>query len=203
VAVGGRLVDLRTPGREYQEIFVPLRGPHQGVNAACALAATEAFFGTPLDDEVVEDGFHAVVVEGRLEVVGRHPLCLLDGAHNVAGMEALAAALAEEFTLEGPGVAVVGMLGGRDPSAMLAPLRRAGIEILVACAPDSPRALPSDVVGEAGKALGFEVVIAPSVTEAVHVGRARARDDGLLVVAGSLYVVADARTFLLEGAGRP
>ena len=87
VAVGGRLVDLRTPAAAYGEILVPLHGAHQGVNAACALAAAEAFFGAPLDEDVVGEAFAAVRVDGRLEVVGRRPLCVVDGAHNAAGME--------------------------------------------------------------------------------------------------------------------
>lgn len=222
LAVGGRLVDLRTPGGAYGEILLPLHGPHQGRNAACALAAVEAFFGTPLAEDVVAEGFAAVEVPGRLEVVGRRPLCLVDGAHNVAGTEALAVALAEGFLgTGGPGrggaaaaggaggagpaiaprsaVAVVGMLGGRDPSAMLAPLRAVGVDVLVACAPVSPRALPAEVVAEAARALGMEVSVAASVAEAVALGRSLVPADGLLVVTGSLYVVADARTLLLEG----
>ena len=53
VAVGGRLVDLRTPGAAYGELLVPLHGSHQGDNAACALAAAEAFFDAPLPEDVV------------------------------------------------------------------------------------------------------------------------------------------------------
>ena len=122
VAVGGRLVTLWTPGGRYEDVLVPLHGAHQGVNAAVALAAAEAFFGEPLDADVVEEGFAAVRVPGRLEVLGRRPLLLVDGAHNAAGMAALADALTEEFAVDGTSVAVVGMLSGRDPSAMLAPL---------------------------------------------------------------------------------
>ncbi|MGP8060519.1 MAG: bifunctional folylpolyglutamate synthase/dihydrofolate synthase [Acidimicrobiales bacterium] len=202
VAVGGRLVDLRTPGAAYGEVLVPLHGPHQGVNAACALAATEAFFGAPLTEDLVEDGFAAVRVPGRLEVVGRRPLCLVDGAHNVAGMEALADALLEEFAVEGEGVAVVGMLRGRDPSAMLAPLARAGVRTVLACPPDSPRALPVETLAEAARALGLSVTPTASVAEAVGAARSVVADDGLLVVAGSLYVVADARVLLAGGVTR-
>jgi dihydrofolate synthase/folylpolyglutamate synthase len=72
LAVGGRLIDVDTPGGSYGEILVALHGPHQGTNAACALAAAEAFFGRPLDEDVVEEGFASVRVPGRLEVVGRH-----------------------------------------------------------------------------------------------------------------------------------
>ncbi|HLG67483.1 MAG TPA: folylpolyglutamate synthase/dihydrofolate synthase family protein [Acidimicrobiales bacterium] len=202
LAVGGRLVDLRTPGAAYGEVLVPLHGPHQGVNAACALAAVEAFFGAPLSDDVVEQGFGAVRVPGRLEVVGRHPLCVVDGAHNVAGMQTLAAALAEEFQVPGGIVAVVGMLRGRDPSAMLGALRPAGVGTVVTCAPESPRAQPSEVVAEAARSLGFEVVVAGTVADAVARARALVAPEGMLLVAGSLYVVAGARALLLEGAAQ-
>lgn len=197
LAVGGRLVDLRTPGGTYHEVGVPLHGEHQGVNAACALAAVEAFFGAPLDAEVVAEGFSTVAVPGRLEVVGRRPLCLLDGAHNVAGMHALARALAD-FSVEGRTVAVVGMLSGRDPSAMLAPLASAGVRTLVACAPQSPRAQPPGAVAEAADAAGMEVVLAAAVADAVSLARELAGEQGLVVVAGSLYVVAEARALLVR-----
>ena len=61
LAVGGRLVDLRTPGHVYTEVALPLSGEHQGLNAACALAAVEAFFGAPLDPDVVAEGFALVI----------------------------------------------------------------------------------------------------------------------------------------------
>lgn len=70
VAVGGRMVTLRTPGGRYEDVLVPLHGAHQGVNASVALAAVEAFFGDPLDPDVVQEGFAAVRVPGRLEVLG-------------------------------------------------------------------------------------------------------------------------------------
>lgn len=202
LAVGGRLVDLRTPGATYPELSVPLHGAHQGDNAACALAATEAFFGAPLDPDVAANGLAAAHVEGRLEVLGRRPLCLVDGAHNVAGTEALGRALRDDFSVGGLRVAVVGMLSGRDPSAMLSPLAAAGIRAVVACAPVSPRALPAEVVAEAARALGLEVSVAGSVAEAVSMARMLVDEDGLLLATGSLYVVADARTALRKVAER-
>ena len=70
VAVGGRLLDLRTPGARYPEVFLALHGAHQGDNAACAVAAAEAFFGAPLAAEVVEHALGSVRVPGRMEIVG-------------------------------------------------------------------------------------------------------------------------------------
>jgi dihydrofolate synthase/folylpolyglutamate synthase len=196
-AVGGRLVDVRTPGAQYGELLVPLFGAHQGDNASIALAAAELFFGRPVADDVAEAAFAAVRVPGRLEVIGRRPLVLVDGAHNAAGMAALARSLAEEFSVPGRTVAVVGMLSGRDPAAMLEPLRRVGVDAVVVCAPDSPRALAPAVVAEAAGALGFDVTVCPTPTEALQVALAAAGDDDAVVVCGSLYVVADARRTLV------
>jgi dihydrofolate synthase/folylpolyglutamate synthase len=192
-AVGGRVVDLRTPQAEYPEVFVALHGAHQGDNAACALAGAEAFFGAPLHVDVVEEAFASVRVPGRIEVVGRSPLIILDGAHNVAGAEALAASLREEFTVAGATVAVLGMLHGRDPSAVLQALAGAGVATVVACTAPSARALPATEIAEAARALGLTALATDSVDDAVTLALARVADDGLLLVTGSLYVVAEAR----------
>jgi dihydrofolate synthase/folylpolyglutamate synthase len=202
VAVGGRLVELWTPGGRYEDVLVPLHGAHQGLNAACALAAAEAFFGRPLEPAVVDEGFANVRVPGRLEVLGRRPLVLVDGAHNVAGMSALGLALAEEFAVEGNSVAVVGMLSGRDPSAMLAALAPSDVSTIVACQPDSPRALPAADLADAGRALGLTVYVEPSVSDALTLARSLVNARGLIVVTGSMYTVGAARGELLAGAVR-
>jgi len=200
VAVGGRVVTLWTPGGRYEDVLVPLHGAHQGLNASVALAAVEAFFGDPLAVDVVEEGLAAVRVPGRLEVLGRRPLLLVDGAHNAAGMAALADALEEEFAVDGDTVAVVGMLSGRDPSAMLAPLAAVGVSSVIACEPSSPRAMPVGAVSEAGRALGLPMYEEPNVTDALHRARGMVDADGLVVVAGSLYVVGTARAEALGAA---
>jgi dihydrofolate synthase/folylpolyglutamate synthase len=208
VAVGGRLVTLWTPGGRYEDVLIPLHGAHQGANAAVAVAAAEAFFGDALAPDVVQEGLAAVRVPGRLEVLGRRPLLLVDGAHNAAGMAALGAALDEEFAVDGTAVVVVGMLTGRDPSAMLEPLAAAGVRHIVACEPDSPRAMPAAAVAEAGRALGLAVYEETDVRDALRVARGMVDADGLVVVAGSLYVVGTARADALassvpwEEAGR-
>lgn len=197
LAVGGRLVDLWTPAGKYSDVLVPFHGAHQSMNASCAVAAAEAFFGTALDPDVVSEGLGAARMPGRLEVVGRHPLCIIDGAHNVGGIQALAAALGD-FSVEGEKIAVVGMLKERDPSAMLAPLAAAGVRSCVACAPDSSRALPPEVVAEAAVAAGMTARVAASVTDALPLALEMAGADGLVIVTGSLYVVGAARTRLVD-----
>jgi dihydrofolate synthase/folylpolyglutamate synthase len=200
LAVGGRMLDLTTPGGSYEEVYLPLHGEHQGDNAVVALASAEAFFGSALSQDVVEQAFASVEVPGRLEVAGHDPLIVLDGAHNVAGVEALARALMAEFPVEQDTVAVVGMLEGRDPSAMLQVLGSAGVRTVVACTAPSPRALPADRIAEAARAGGLVALCGDTVAEALYVARARVPAGGRLVVTGSLYVVADARAVLVDAA---
>jgi dihydrofolate synthase/folylpolyglutamate synthase len=197
VAVGGRLLDLRTPAAHYPEVFLSLHGAHQGDNAACAVAAAEAFFGAPLAPEVVEHALSSVRVPGRMEIVGRSPVIVLDGAHNVAGAQALARALVDELAPSDDTVALIGMLQGRDPSAMLEALRPAGVRTVVACTAPSPRALPAASIAEAARALGLQALAADTVTDGLTLARARLSPTGTLIVTGSLYVVADARAVLL------
>ena len=98
LAVGGRLLELRTPGATYTDLYLPLHGAHQGDNAAAALTAVETFFGGPLAPELVTVGLENVVMPGRFEIVGRHPLVVLDGAHNPAGADVAASVIDEEFS---------------------------------------------------------------------------------------------------------
>jgi dihydrofolate synthase/folylpolyglutamate synthase len=197
VAVGGRLIDLRTPGAEYPEVYLPLHGAHQAGNAAIAVAAAEAFFGSPLAPEVVEDACASVTMPGRMEVVGRAPLVVVDGAHNVAGVQALAQGLVDELPTDGATVVVIGMLEGRDPSAMVEALMPTGVRTVVACRAPSPRAMPAETIAEAARAAGLEAVVAETTAEALALSRGRVAADGRLVVTGSLYVVAEARALLV------
>jgi len=193
----GRVVDLYTPGGAYEGVFLPVHGSYQGDNAAVALAAVEAFFGAPLAPEVVAEAFAALRLPGRLEVVTRHPICVLDGAHNPAGALAATAALDEAF---GPVITgrilVIGLLQGRDPVEMLRCFDAGRARLVVACPPPSPRALPAAVVAAAARELGTDSEEADSVAEAVATALALAGEQELVHVTGSLYVVGAARSAL-------
>lgn len=198
LAVGGRLVSLSVPGGDYDEVLIPLIGRHQGRNAAVALAAVSAFLGWAPAFDVVEAGLGSVSVPGRLEVLGSHPLIVVDGAHNPSGAEALAAALEESFRVEGRQVAVLGMLEGRSAVDVLRPLAEAGIDHVVCVAADTPRAMEPSVVAAAAESLGMTAEVAPSISAGVDIALAQTTSDGMVLATGSLYVVGDARLRLLE-----
>lgn len=203
IAHGGRVLNLRTPGGRYPDVFLPLHGAHQGANAACALAAAEAFFDAPLHPDVVAEGFGAVVAPGRMEVVGRAPLVVLDGAHNPAGAAAAGATLAEDFGAIERWVVVMGLLAGRDPAEMVRALGAKRIGRLLACAPPSPRALAPDVLAAGAAAVGVHAEVAETVGQALDRAARLARSDEAILVTGSLYLVGAARTVLSGGTSPP
>ena len=204
LAVGGRSLDLRTPAADYPGVWLDLHGAHQGRNFACALAAAEAFFDAPLDDRLVREAAATVSSPGRMEIVRRSPLVVLDGAKNLEGAAAASAAVAEEFGASLSVILVVGMLGGagKDPAAMLSALGAGSassrVRLVVACPAPSPRTVPAEDVAAAARALGVEAVEAPDVPDALDMAFAEATDADLVLVTGSLYVVGAARSALAD-----
>ena len=193
VAFGGRTISVSTPWGRHDDVYVPLHGEHQGVNAALAIVAVEAFFDRPVTSEQLEVAFGRLNVAGRVEVVGHDPLVILDGAHNADSATALARTLADEFIPLGSRIAVIGMLEGREPSEVLRPLAEFGLDLVLATAPPSPRAAAPEGIAAAAEAVGIhaEVVVDPWAA----VGRALriAGDEDMVVIAGSFYLVGPAR----------
>ncbi|CAN5911256.1 folylpolyglutamate synthase/dihydrofolate synthase family protein [soil metagenome] len=196
LAVGGRTVSLRTPSGTVEDVYLPLHGDHQGDNAAVALAAVEAFFDRRLTDDIVTEALAEIGVPGRFEVAQREPTVILDAAHNLDGASACATTLREEFTLAGTVIIVAGFLDGRDPAQMLRALGASDAGFLIACTPDSPRAIPAPEVAAAADGLGIVAEAVSSVPAALHRALGLASPDDLVLVTGSLYVVGPARTVL-------
>ncbi len=198
LAVGGRALSVRTPYATYEEVLLSLHGIHQGVNAATAITAAEAFLGRALGDEVVTTTLAGVSMPGRLEVLSRDPLIVVDGAHNPAGVRALAAALDGAFDITGQRRCVLGVLRGRDLDDTVRPLLGAGFAEFHVCAPRSPRAVPPDELAAVLRRHGAVAYEHPSAMSALAHAREHSSDDDLIVVCGSLYLVAEVRGELLH-----
>ncbi len=197
-AVGGRLISVTTPFATYDDVSLSLHGIHQGANAATALAATELFLDRALGEEVVRTTFAHAAMPGRLELVARRPTIVVDGAHNPAGVSALARALDGAFHVEGTRRCVIGMLNGRDVTDMITPLIEIGIKEFHVCEPQSPRAMPTAEVAAALRAHSVSVVEHRSVASALAHAREHSNDEDLIVAAGSLYLVAAVRAIVLR-----
>lgn len=195
LAVGGRLLELRTPTTIYPDVYLPLHGAHQGENAILALTAVETFFAAPLGIDVVMEGFAEVTMPGRFEVLGHQPLTIVDGAHNPAGADTCAQVFFEDFEPDGRRILVIGTL--RDPTEMLAALRADEFDIVFACTAPSPRGVPGNDVAEAARKLGCDnVVVFDTVEDACARAMQYADGDDAVLATGSLYTVGAARPVL-------
>jgi len=199
LAVGGRLLDIRTPTTIYSDVYIPLHGAHQGHNAAVALTAAETFFAAPLPEDVMMEGFAEVTMPGRFEVLGRQPLAIVDGAHNPAGADTCASVFFDDFDPEGRRILVVGTL--REPGEMLAALRADEFDLVFACTAPSPRGVPAAEVAAAARALGCDDVVAfDTVEEACVRAMQYADGDDAVLATGSLYTAGAARPALQRAA---
>jgi dihydrofolate synthase / folylpolyglutamate synthase len=198
LAMGGRVCTLRTPTMSYPNIFVPCHGAHQGENAATALAAVELLVDGALSPEVVRDGLAHVRNPGRMEVLGRDPLIIIDGAHNPAGARVAKQTLDEEFAAVPGRILVLGFLAGRDAGDMLDALGAKTAAAVYAVAPPSPRAMDPGEIVDAGHTRGINVSVLRTVEQAIDKAISEAEDDAMVLVCGSLYLIAAARNFLLR-----
>jgi dihydrofolate synthase/folylpolyglutamate synthase len=226
LAVGGQRLELRGLRGDYHEIFLPLFGAHQAGNAACALAAVEAFAGAgddnvagaapiPFDETWVRDAFASVTSPGRLEVVRRSPVIIVDAAHNPAGMAASMEALTEAFTFTDL-VGILAVSEDKDVPAILDQLEPAVSELVVTCN-SSPRSMnPAklaelaaavfgpDRVRQAGRlddAIEIAVGLADDAAAAAEAaGTLPAGGCGILIT-GSVISAGDARLLLALAGG--
>lgn len=183
---------------------VSLAGQHQRGNAALAAAALRLLdaAGVAVPEEAIGRGIARARWPGRLETVSG---VLLDGAHNPDGAAALASALSSLHPGK-PVELVFGVLADKDHRGMLRALAPA-VRGLHLVAPQSPRARPPATYRDLARGLAAAVHEHASANEAIACARSAAGPDGVACVAGSLYLVGEARALLLalpqEGRGIP
>ncbi|MGH3280022.1 MAG: bifunctional folylpolyglutamate synthase/dihydrofolate synthase [Trebonia sp.] len=209
LAVGGQQLVLKGLRGTYGEIYLPLFGEYQASNAACALAAVEAFAGvseTAVNEDgsmitlgpglsaeglgpgLVRAGFASASSPGRLDILRRSPTVIADAGHNPAGVAVTAAALTETFNFERI-VGVVAIMEDKDAGGVLDELEPILSEVVVTTN-SSPRAMPAQELAELAREVFGE--------DRVHVV---ARLDDAIEVAVALADAADAALADAAGGG--
>jgi dihydrofolate synthase/folylpolyglutamate synthase len=193
VAVGGRTLDVRTPGGRIDGVYLPVHGAHQAENAALAITALEALVDRTPDADVVADAFAHLELPCRFEVVHRGPLVVLDGAHNPDGARVVSRTLGEEFAVDGRRHVVLGLLTGRDPIEMATALGLDSHDDVLTTTPASPRAVPAAALAGQLAAAGLRATPVDDVGDALRTAVDASAPEDLVLVTGSLYTVGDAR----------
>ena len=202
----GKILEARPIRRVYRFVykgergryaFAPaLAGRHQGTNAAVAIATTEVLSRTwkLLDKAKIIRAVRETRWEGRLETVRRRPLVLLDGAHNVEGVSALASHIRE--TVGRPVVLVFAAMQDKDIRSMTRLLFHLCETVILTRVPYKRSATPEELAAAAPPFKG-RVFLEPNTRKAVRLALAESRGRTPVVIAGSLFLIGEVKRLRL------
>ena len=194
----GTRFHLATPDGPYR-LATPLPGAHQAANTAIAARAAELLGADfpVLKADSVERGAAATRWPGRLEAIsaGRSTV-ILDGCHNPQGAEALATFL-RDAGLEGRARLVFGAMADKDVERMAAILFPAVASVTFVAAKSARSATPEELVRRTAS-VRPDATAAASIEDALSALESSA-DPTPIIVAGSLYLVGEARSLILSG----
>jgi dihydrofolate synthase / folylpolyglutamate synthase len=192
----GSVVDMESPRRTYPKLEVPLVGPHQLLNAATAIVTAEQLEGQglPISADGIRQGMKRVRWEGRLETVSRQPWIVLDGAHNRDSARCLREALAACFPHQRL-VLVLGISANKNLEGIIEELTPLAA-VTVATRAMVPRAAPPQQVADLAAKWCSRLIVEEDTQTALAQAIVETRQDDLLLVTGSLYLVGDAKRLL-------
>lgn len=193
---------FQTPLGSYRGLTLPLLGRHQAANAAAAIRAAELFlerrFAAGLPERAVRQGFLQVEWPGRCQLVPGDPAVLLDGAQTQESAQALRETVEELFP--GRGVClIVGISTDKDLEGIARVWGPWADRIFLTRA-DVPRAEPVERLECAFQKFQARWETAATVEAALRRARETAVPGEILVVSGSLFVVAEASALLASAA---
>jgi dihydrofolate synthase/folylpolyglutamate synthase len=175
-----------------------LPGAHQLANYALALAGAVLLSrsGLPVPLTAMRRAGATARWPGRLEWWGNPPVVLIDGAHNAAGATALARYLSDE--VRRPVRLVAGLSGQRCPDEVLGPLADAacGVTSLYSAPVPEGVTVPAEALARWGERCGFQARVFAAPEQAFAAASAERKNNEIVVVAGSLYLVAAIRSLL-------
>ena len=173
-------------------LTIPLLGDFQVENAATAVAVSEVLSdrGVSLSPQGIVSGLAEVNWPGRFQILGYKLVVLVDGAHNVASMRRLVRNITGYFRYSELFI-VFGTSVDKDIAGMAAEMVSLSPRVIVTRS-SHPRAASAEDAAAAFARSGVTPQVAPSVPEALALALSLAKEDDLVVVTGSLFVVAEA-----------
>jgi dihydrofolate synthase/folylpolyglutamate synthase len=175
-----------------------LLGEYQLENAAVAIGILERIRdrGYPVAYDKILWGFNNVDWPGRFEILKETPLVIADGAHNPYSAMRLVEALAIDFSNK-PVQMVVGMSEDKDGGAMARELSQIAKGVVVTKS-KHPRSMSTEKLEDFFWETGIPVRTEATIKSAIDRALIQTPQDGIVLITGSLFVVAEAREYLLE-----
>jgi len=180
----------------WRNMHTRLAGSHQIDNAALVLAACEVLNRNQVDlsPKCIRDGLAQNRWPGRLDIVSTSPLIILDGAHNLIAVRKLARFLSEKLSDRNITL-VAGVMDDKPYSSMLQSLLPLCSRVILTQA-KIDHAVPPDTLSAVAKTMTQNIEVFDDVPQAVtHAVKTTSPDDAICI-AGSLYVVGEAKEVL-------
>lgn len=199
----GQSIELRGPAGDRLRLRMPLLGAHEAVNAAVAVAAAHELQARSfqLEASALARGVATVEWPARTELLGRRPWIMVDGAHNGAAACCLLDTV-DRLLGERRVALIFGASSDKRIDDLFEVLLPAADQIVVTRA-DHPRAAQPAVLQQIARRHGRNADVLPTVAEALVNTVESAAEDDLILVAGSLFVAAEARMAWFRRVGRP
>ena len=190
----GQFFSLTTQSLETTKYWTPLLGKHQVENAAVALAIIDQLesSGFMVSPEAKSRGLASVVWPGRIQVLGVQPFIVVDCAHNPYSIQALCAAIKDHFRYTRL-LLIIGTSINKSLPGMLKELAPF-TDHAFASLSDHPRALSPRIIYRELLDKGIPATLTTSTQEAVALATKSLRSSDLLIVTGSVFIVAEAIT---------
>ncbi len=191
-------IQVSTMKNEYK-VKLPLLGAHQMINLAVALNTIEVIFegqNEKINVELVEKALEDVEWKGRLEVLNKKPLIVIDGAHNIDGIKSLSYNVKKYFKYKRI-ILLLGILADKQVDEMIEEITPLA-EQVYALTPHSDRAQLNQELKEKIVKYNKNVTAVEDYEEAAIKAISEADEDDLILISGSLYMIGDMRKILVK-----
>lgn len=175
---------------------ISLIGTHQINNAILAFETLKILKekGYDITKKSLIKGFLQTKWAGRLEIIRKKPLIMIDGAHNVSGAESLAAFLSK---LDRKAIMIIGVLKDKDADRLLQLTAGFG-ERIYTISPHCERAMKSEQLAQLAKRYCQYVKACDKIEEALSLATESAGEDGIIIAFGSLYYIGEVKRLVIS-----
>ena len=191
-------VNIKTSNDSYKDIKLSLLGKHQLLNCAMALQVIEKVRekGFAISDKKIYEALSKVKWHGRLEILNKSPLVVIDGAHNIDGIKKLKESVETYFNYDKM-VLILGILADKQVENMIKTIVPMASKV-IAVTPNSERGKLSEELRDIILKYNSECEAFESYEEAYKKASSYCTDKDLLLVSGSLYMIGDMRGIIVK-----
>ena len=195
--INSQVFDCTIIGQRYKDLEIKLIGDHQVNNSVLALSAIEILNQLKhlnINKDDIRRGLINTRWPGRIEKILDRPTFIIDGAHNEDGARSLAKAIEKNFKGK-KATLLIGMLEDKDIDAVLEILMPY-FDKVITTTPDNDRAMNCEILKEKISKYVDNVISKENIEEAVNYTLKNAKEDDIIISAGSLYMIGTVRTLL-------